>query len=388
MVLERIKIRSLRCYDQADIEVDPKFNAIVGLNGQGKTSLLEAIGLLAFFRSFRAAKNQEILRLESEEGRVSGTVFHEDLRYELSVKVWPHRKQASFNGKNCKLLSNYVGKLSAVSFSPVDLEIIRGAPENRRNWVDRIAQIYFSEHVDLTSEYQKVLRHRNRLLKEAIENRGRLNDDFELWTDQLCDLGAKIIANRVDAANQITPSIRAHYETLSKKKTHIIIKYLGADFGKEQSGQNSPAQGTFWITEQVREMLKAGLRKTLQRDMILGTTSMGPHRDDLELRMSGSPVKAFGSQGEVRSLVLAMRLAEVEKQKETKGYSPLLLIDDFSSELDANRRKFLLDYLIDSGSQVFLTTTEETRLGKVFAVKEGRISSHDNGFSKDRHQQL
>ncbi len=388
MVLERLKIRNLRCYDQADIEVDPKFNAIIGLNGQGKTSLLEAIGLLAFFRSFRAAKNQEILRLESEEGRVSGTVCHKHLRYELSVKVWPHRKQALFNQKHCTLLSDYAGKLSAVSFSPADLEIIRGGPENRRSWADRIAQVFFPEHVDLVSDYQKVLHHRNRLLKEAAENQGRLKDDFELWTEQLCDLGAKIIANRADAIDQITPSICAHYETLSNRKTHIIINYLWACFDKEQSRQNSPAHGTFWIAAQAREALKKGLQKTLQRDLLLGTTLMGPHRDDLDLQMNGKPAKALGSQGEVRSLVLAMRLAEVEKQKETKGYSPLLLIDDFSSELDENRRKFLLDYLTDSGSQVFLTTTEETRIGKVFAVKEGRISFHDNGFSRDRHQQL
>ena len=374
MVLQHLKIYNLRCYDQAEVDLDSKFNVIIGLNGQGKTSLLESIGLLSFFKSFRGAKNNEILRLNQNEGRVSGKVSHEGLEFEIDVKVWPHRKQASFNGKSCKYLSEYVGKLSAVSFAPSDIEIIRGAPENRRGWLDRLAQIFSPTHVDDVSNYQKNLDQRNKLLREYASGRiSQLGSEFDIWTEQLAFFGSKITANRIYAARQSVSEIERHYERISNEKIPVILQYFREGFSEEESGQLDVSHDTFSTSEDYHSSLKNKLEVVLQKDRILGSTSVGPHRDDLEVFMAGNLAKAFGSQGEVRSLMLAMRLAEVEKHKEVKGYSPLLLIDDFSSELDAKRRKFLLEYLTDSGSQVFLTTTEEVRLGKIFQVNEGRI---------------
>lgn len=382
MILENLRLVNFRIYDQTEIAPDPRFNIIVGLNGQGKTSLLEAIGLLAFLRSFRQARNTEMLRLQSEEGIVTGRVRQGDLTYDLAVRLWPHRKQATINKKTCRYLSEYVCRVSAVSFSPSDLEIIRGAPENRRLWIDKLAQIDQPTHADAVVRYQKILEHRNRQLKAVAEGRAsKLPDDFVVWTEELISRGSEIIHNRIHSVEKSVDKIAQYYTEISHENLTIGIRYLSDIIGKDPYGQRHLSS-----LELIDQAFRKSLDASLKKELILGTTIVGPHRDDLEFDFGGNPVKAFGSQGEVRSLVLAMRLTEVEAYRKAQEVDPILLIDDFSSELDARRRKFLLGYLARSSSQVFLTTTEDLNLGKVFFVEKGRIVLHDNGTVGDEQQ--
>lgn len=369
MKLEQVRLYNFRCYPEAEIFPDARFNVIYGLNGQGKTSVLEAIGLLTFLRSFRNAKNAEMLRFGQSEGLVSGRVSSGDLSYQLAVKVWPNRKQATFNGKSCKYLSEYVGRLSSVSFSPTDLEIVRGSPENRRVWIDKLAQVIDPTHADAVARYQKILEHRNRQLKAVSEGRQqRLGEDFETWTDELVLWGSKIIHNRIHSVDKTGDRIEKYYGQIAGENVPINIEYQSEILAKLTTGHATP-----YSLELLSQALRIGLQNSLPKEQILGTTIVGPHRDDLAITMASHPVRAFGSQGEVRSLVLAMRLTEVETCKDVQGVSPILLIDDFSSELDSERRKFLLDYLCDSESQVFLSTTEELRLGKEFYVENCEV---------------
>lgn len=371
MRIEQVRLYNFRCYHDVEITPDQRFNVIYGLNGQGKTSLLEAIGLLTFLRSFRGAKNSEMLRSGQSEGLVSGLVSSGDLQFRLAVKLWPSRKQATFNGKSCRYLSEYVGKISSVSFSPTDLEIIRGSPENRRAWVDKLAQIFDPAHADAVARYQKILEHRNRQLKAVSEGKAsHLPADFETWTEELILWGSKIVHNRIHSVEKTGDKIEKYYSQIAGENVDINIEYQSEILSKISHGQATP-----YSLELVGQALRLGLQNSLPKEQILGTTVVGPHRDDLEITMSGHPVRSFGSQGEVRSLVLAMRLTEVETSKAVQGVSPILLIDDFSSELDARRRKFLLDYLCDSDSQVFLSTTEELRLGKEFLVEGCDVGS-------------
>ncbi|MBI3556814.1 MAG: DNA replication/repair protein RecF [Deltaproteobacteria bacterium] len=379
MVLEQLRLYNFRCYDNAEFRPDPRFNVIVGLNGQGKTSILEAIGLVAFLRSFRNAKNSELTRFDESESCVTAMVNNRDLRAQLAVKIWSNRKQATFNGKSVRFLSEYVGKISAVSFSPTDLDIIRGAPENRRIWCDKISQTFDPEHTDIAVRYQKNLIQRNRILKMVAEGRAsRLPDDFEVWTEELCSWGAKMIHNRIHSVDKTVDKIRRYYQEISGENTGINIRYISDIFDEVPCGQQSQVS-----LELIAQLLRKKLDASSAKEKVLGTTTVGPHRDDLEMTMEGHLARAFASQGEVRSLVLALRLTEVEIYKTFQGLSPILLIDDFSSELDARRRKFLLDYLAESDSQVFLSTTEELQIGKTFVVREGKISSSEtiaNGY--------
>lgn len=370
MHLERLSLLNFRCYKALDFVPDTRFNVIYGLNGQGKTSILEAISLLGSLKSFRHAKNSEIIRLGELEGRVSGFLANDDIHYQMDVKLLPHRKSGTINGKTCRYLSEYVGQISSVSFSPSDLEIIRGSPENRRTWLDKISGIFFSDHWDGLNRYQKVLEQRNRELKALSD--GKVNAlplDFDVWTQELIRLGSKVIHNRIHTVDNFVDKTQDYYRQISRSNEFINLNYISGIFEEVPSRQDRS-----YSLEQINQTFEKKLQSTLPKEKILGTTLAGPHRDDVEFFLSGNLLKAFGSQGEVRSLVLAMRLAEVWMYKESRNINPLLLIDDFSSELDSERRQFLLEYLQQSPSQVFLSTTETIALGKRFFIADGVLT--------------
>lgn len=369
MHLEQLSLSNFRCYKTLSFTPDRHFNVISGLNGQGKTSILEAISLLGTLKSFRHAKNAEIIRLGETEGKVTGFLCHDDLRYQMDVKLLPHRKSGTINGKTCRYLSEYVGQISSVSFSPADLEIIRGSPENRRSWIDKVASIFFEDHWEDLHRYQKILEHRNRELKSLSDGKSRvLPDDFGVWTQEFLKFGSKVIHNRVHSVDNFVDKIQDYYREISRSNEFIKINYISGIFEEVPSRQDRS-----YSLEMIYQAFEKKLAETLPKEKILGTTMAGPHRDDVEFYLAGNLLKAFGSQGEVRSLVLAMRLAEVWMFKENRKTDPLLLIDDFSSELDSERRRFLLEYLLESPSQVFLSTTETIAIGKRFFVSDGSL---------------
>ncbi len=375
MILTQLRVIDFRCYDNIVItDLDHRFNVIYGQNGQGKTSLLEAIYLLTTYKSFRGAKNNEMLRHGMSAAFIQGTVLSDDLNYSLEIKIHGNRKQALLNQKPCKLLSEYVNKVSSVCFSPNDLEIIRGTPELRRNWIDKVAATHDINYINTLVDYQKALDQRNKLLKH-LKERGQFlkTDEIDVWDQAIAEHGAKIILFRMKICKEFEPKIEQQYSQITNRKNLIKIQYFHTNIDEEVTRQNHQKHDSFLSLETLRDSLKKRLGSTFQRDMALGSTSVGPHRDDLHFKLDGHSLRTFGSQGEVRSLALAMRLSEVETIKELRGHSPILLIDDFSSELDLSRRTFLLDYLTKCGSQVVLTTTERLNLGKSFKVSEGRI---------------
>lgn len=380
MRLSKITLFQFRNYEHLEIDFNEHLNVIRGYNGQGKTNLLEAISLLSSYRSFRNAKNNELIfkNENKDQARIFGEVVKDGYIFTLEVNIWPHRKQALVNHKHCRFLSEYLGKLNSVSFTPADIEIVRGEPKHRRGWIDKIAQVYEPTHFDETHDYQKVLDQRNKLLKNALKSRSRPDEvQLQLWTEQLAQHGVKIIQNRISAARLIQPKIEYFLERISNAKTPVFIEYFYSFEDEGISRQISEINDKFLLLKH---------EESKSKDLVLGTTTVGPHRDDLGFKMGRFQARSFGSQGEVRSLVLAMRLAEVEVYLEKTGDHPLLLIDDFSSELDQKRREFLLDYLNVSPCQVFLTTTENIQRGKVFEVNSGRIRSHVDEHTVSRQQ--
>lgn len=384
MVLNELKLFQFRCYSGVCLRPHPKFNSFIGQNGQGKTSLLEAIGLLGTLQSFRHAKTEELLMFNCNEAHISGKVSNEDLNFNLEVKIYPHRKRATLNQKFCRFLQEYISKVAVVSFSPSDLEIIRGEPNLRRSWIDRVSQIYFCEHVDSLSRYKKILDQRNMLLRLIAEGRlDSLPKDFEIWTEELIKEGSKIFLNRLLVASQSIEEVNAFYTAIAgldvyeknQELYYITIEYLSTIFRKVPCRQASS-----FSLELIENTFRDRLKESFLKERALGTTAVGPHRDDLEILLKGKPIKAYGSQGEVRSLVLAMRLAEVELFKLVQGVDPLLLIDDFSSELDSSRQKYLLGFLFKTDSQVFLSSTEKMNYGCSFKVENGRILANDHEY--------
>lgn len=372
MNLKSIRLFQFRCYEDSTIDFDSQFNVISGMNGQGKTSILEAIFLLSTLKSFRLGKNAELIHKGREVALVSGVGEHLGLESELGLKISPKSKLSTVNGKTCRFLSEYVGKMAAVAFNPSDLEIVRGVPEYRRNWLDRIATVFDPQHIDFCSRYQRVLVQRNKELRKfSLGLIPQLEDDFYAWTEELIRLGAEVIHRRMKAVDNLGDQVRYFYEMISQTSDSLSFSYESSVFSGEDAGQ-----GREISLESVTQSLTNSLQCVEKREKVVGSSLIGPHRDDLRMIFNGNLLKAYGSQGEVRSTILAMRLAEVQLYRETQAVDPILLIDDFSSELDSRRRNFLLDYLETVGSQVFLSTTESLSLGRVFNISEGRVAVH------------
>ncbi|MGE4232125.1 MAG: DNA replication/repair protein RecF [Bacteriovoracia bacterium] len=378
MILSHLRLFQFRCYPELIYTPSPAINVIYGQNGQGKTSILEAIGLLALSKSFRGAKNDEMVQFNKEQGMVEALVHNNDINVDLRVEITGGRKRFLINGKSATHLADYLGRFSAVSFSPSDLEIIRGEPESRRNWIDRLSCLFFSNHIEALTSYKRVLDQRNRQLKELVRGERRaLFEDFDAWTAECVKWGAEVIHNRIHSVDNSVDKIIEFYEQIAGKRENLTIEYVSNIFREDLSGQAS--KNSIKIEKQgFAERLEQQLFKEKKREQTLGTTLVGPHRDDLLFRFGNNEVKKFGSQGEIRSLVLAMRLAEKELHKQQKLIDPVVLIDDFSSELDQQRRHFLQRYLVEkSTSQVFLSTTERLWEDEEFAkhveIEEGRL---------------
>jgi DNA replication and repair protein RecF len=368
MRIEKIHLWNFRCYNEIEAEFSRGFNVITGLNGQGKTSILEAVYLLSSLKSFRASKNAELIRWHEDLAQIKGQVSHNEINTELSLRIFPRQKSALVNGKRCQYLTEYVGKMRSVAFSPNDLEIIKGAPELRRNWMDRATALLFLDHTELSVRYGKILQQRNRCLADFVAGRGRLGSDFEIWTDQLVVVGAQIINNRIVALREIEPYVNRAYGTISGGTKRIKL-----DYKSQMSDGLGTGQVCLGSVESISQILKEKQEDLLSKESILGVTLFGPHKDDMEFTLDNQSIRSFGSQGEVRSAALSLRMTEIELHKSVVHVEPILLVDDFSSELDEKRRNLLMEYLYQSGSQVFISTTEKINIGNTIEIFEGRI---------------
>ena len=372
MHLRNLRLVDFRCYGSLELSFDPGINYVYGCNGQGKTSLVEAVCLLSTMRSFRGAKNAELIRWGVEAGaHIEGTLAHGQITTEISLAVAPGSKVARINGKACRLLSEFFGRFPVVAFSPSDIEIIRGGPEERRAWTDRLSTIVDVSHADRASRYHRALIQKNRLLKEFAQGQKPLGEEFHVWNEQLLELGAQIIHSRMLACREFEPVVTQYYQRISGGSARVGIQYESTALSEQETGQ-----GDVPSVDSISQFLKEKQEDMLRKECLLGTSLVGPHRDDIKLSLQNKSLRNFGSQGEVRTAVMAMRLSEGDVLARVRQAPPILVIDDLSSELDAQRRGFLVDYLNSTPSQVFLTTTEEHGFGKKYLVIDGKVSAH------------
>lgn len=364
MILNSLKLYHFRCHSHLELKFDPTLNIISGLNGEGKTSILEAIGMLSHFKSFRMAKTSELVQKGQSEASISGKAFNPKIgTFDISIQFKENKKSILINHKKCDYLSQYFGKFYAVIFSPSDLEIIRGGPEMRRSWIDRAASIFFSDHVEILLRYNTLLKQRNSILRKfSTRLLKSLPSDFEIWSEQLSLYGAKIMQNRKISLNYFAPKISEFYERISNQCKFFFFNYKSEI---STDGMETP---------ELAQALLERFQTLFSKESILGTTLVGPHRDDVTILVENSPIKSYASQGEVRTFVLSMRLAEVEIYQEWLKNNPVLLIDDFSSELDHKRREFLLDFISKKNLQVFITTTEKLALGLNYHLENHQLS--------------
>lgn len=338
-----------------DIEIDSfdEMNVICGENAQGKTNLLEGIWLFTGIKSFRGAKDSAFVRFGCEKAELNINFSADGIENDAKIEIKEHRA-ATFNNNKLKTPSLMAGKFNATVFSPNDLGLVRDGPSVRRRFIDiAIGQLYPS-YISAIKNYMRAVTQRNSIIKDYRYD-STLSVMLDVFEDEIAVNGGKICETRKKYIERLDEFLPAVYDGLSSGKEKLETEYI-TSVGEEN----------------LRQAL-VGSRKT---DMFTGITSIGPHRDDIEFKINGISARNFGSQGQKRSVALALKLSEAEVINKVSGEYPVFLLDDVMSELDPERQNYILNHI--KGIQSFITccdpsNVERLKSGKIFEMRNGRI---------------
>lgn len=339
MQIKELTLKKYRSYEDKKIEFSPRVNVIVGKNALGKTNILEAIFFMIIGKSFRTSHEKEVIKWQNENGYIKGE-FEKKYR-EIEIEMFfssLHKKAIKIDGVGIKRIGELLGSVNAVFFSPDELKLIKNSPEERRRFMNIILSQTNKSYFYLLGRYEKVLANRNKLLKSSHDINA-LSDTIDIWNRALAELAEKIYKERAKLIDELSPFAKKAQEYLSGGKENIEIEYKSSFKGEDYA----------------KKMLK-GLEKNLEKDFKLGYTSLGVHRDEIDIYLNGEEVKSFGSQGQQRTVALSLKLAELEIIKNRVGEEPILLLDDVFSELDKDRRRKLIKFT--SKAQTIITCTD------------------------------
>jgi DNA replication and repair protein RecF len=369
LIVRELRLRNYRNVIELEIEFDSSVNLLLGSNAQGKTNILEAIGVLAIGKSHRTNKDKEMVRWESEQTVIAASLTKKSGTAELEIRIGAEGKRAKINGLNQNKLSQYIGTLKTVIFAPEDLDMIKGTPTIRRRFLDMELTQIEPSYLHHLSTYQKTLIQRNHLLKDTSSgnNKKTMMDVLEVWNEQLAIHGSKMITKRQNFIEKLQRWSAKIHSGITDGEEQLQIKYMhGFEDTKDEST--------------VLEQFVVKLSELREQEFRRGMTLVGPHRDDLVFIVNGKEVQLYGSQGQQRTVALSVKLAEIDLIFEETGEYPVLLLDDVLSELDEKRQTRLIESFQDK-VQTFITGTgmeniQLHKLGKVrkFIVQQGAIS--------------
>ncbi|WP_425059455.1 DNA replication and repair protein RecF [Sporomusa carbonis] len=364
MRVKKLTLRNFRNYVNLNINFTANINVFVGLNAQGKTNLLEALYFAAMGRSHRTNTDQELICWEQPAASVEVVFFRQDVENCLKVKLIAGQNKEILYNSHPLPVREIIGSLNAILFSPEDLLLIKGAPALRRRFLDNeISQASPAYYRQLLS-YNRLLSQRNNLLKKIRE--GKAGSDLLVpWDEQIAVASANIVKKRKDSVKKLTMLANLHHRKITGSRENLTVAYY-----LNGANQDKIEDLSGWYYEQ--------LNRLQQQDIMSGSTNIGPHRDDLIFSVNGKNLRNFGSQGQQRTGVLALKLAELEFIKSETGEYPILLLDDVMSELDAGRRSELLLFIRER-VQTFITAADEqyfseVKLGKFYRIMNGTVT--------------
>ncbi|CAA7599824.1 DNA-binding, RecF, conserved site [Acididesulfobacillus acetoxydans] len=357
MRINYLALRNFRNYIAVDLEFPPGTSVFAGFNGQGKTNLLEGIYYLLHGRSYREG---ELIRWGERYFHLEGEFALGERNIHIEAYSQGRRKVMKVNGSPVRKLSEYLGTVNAVSFAPDDLTLVKGGPSERRKFLDQhIAQIQ-PRHIAILNSYNKALQQKNALLKTNLTLRDK-QQQISLWNEQLVNFGCKIIANRMELVEPLAQCTAEIYSEISGRRERFGMLYRS--LGKNDAREAIALFPSFLQDKQSEEIERR-------------ISFLGPHRDDLYFRLGDKPARLYASQGQQRSIVLSLKLAQMRLIKDLKSEYPLLLLDDVLSELDKERQEFLLSFIRTANIQTLLTMTNGEKFpgnSAVFYVEEGKI---------------
>lgn len=357
MWIKKIKINNFRNYKSQEINLEKNINLFYGENAQGKTNIIEAIFLSSMGKSFRAKKDKEMISLGEEKSIIE--IEYEKIDRDGKIKIeLGNKKIVYINGIKIKKLSELLGNINVVIFTPDDINILKGGPQNRRRFLDIMISQLRPNYMYNLNLYLKTLEQRNNYLRQ-IREENKNENMLDIWDEELANYAINIYKYRKEFIEKIKEKIKKTHEEITNNKEEIKIEYLSECISKEK----------------YLELLKQ--RRKL--DIIKGYTTKGIHRDDFIIYINDKELSTYGSQGQHRTAILSLKLSELNIVKEEIGESPILLLDDFMSELDEKRRKNFLEKIEDV--QVIITCTEkidiENKKILVYNVKSGNTEKEN-----------
>lgn len=368
MKLKSIQLSNFTNYEKAASEFNDNINIFIGENAQGKSNLLDSIYFLSTIHSGRNHRDKELIKWGRDSFELSAHFLNKNGENQVQMKVG-NKKEVSINSYKIEKKKEYIGFLTVILFTPEDLYLIKGDPSLRRNYMDNeLIQTDVEYYLNLI-KYKKILEQRNNLLKKAWKN--GISNDMDVWEEQLAQAGAKIVKKRIEFLEQIKPLAKVIHSSITNNVENLDIEYIASLSLDELMKNNNPENFLLYY--------KKTLKDNRRNDMERGYTTIGPHRDDLELSINSTSVRKYGSQGQQRTAALSLKLSEIEFIKEITGEYPILLLDDVLSELDKKRKNKLLQAIEDK-VQTFITTTDINDLdenlkkkGKIIEIREGNI---------------
>ncbi len=350
MWVQALSLTDFRSYEQLDLEFAPGVTTFVGMNGQGKTNIVEAIAYLATLSSHRVSADAPLIKSGSSSAVVRARVREDERSVGVDVQILERgSNKARINQSPVTRARDVLGIVRAVVFAPEDLALVRGDPADRRRFLDEVGVQRHPRLSGVRADYDKVLRQRNALVKSAIgKPRSSIASTLSVWNEQLSRLGADIAAARAQLIEDLRPFIRSAYESIAGG-AHVDIRYRPSSPRMLQEAET--------LDETLRDRLELALDADLDDraddEARRGITLVGPHRDEVDLTLNGLPVKGYASHGESWSMALALRLAAADVLR-SDGVDPIVILDDVFAELDASRRTHLAE-LVGQATQVFIT---------------------------------
>ena len=363
MKINKLNLKNFRNYIDLDIEFNDKLNIIIGNNAQGKTNILEAIYFLSITKSFLSVHDKTIIYKDADFSKVSGNIMVGNFKKNLSILINNEGKKIEVNQKLIKRHIDYLGNLRVIIFSPDDIRLLKDSPGNRRRFLNiELSQLY-DKYVKLLSEFNIVLKQRNEYLK--VCKNGNVNYEyFNILDEKYVDLSVSIYNYRNNFIKKLNEYIGDKYYSISGDYG-LVIKYI-CDIDIDS-----------------RDMMKNNmldrLNEVRNRDILYGNTTVGPHKDNFCFYLNENNLSMYGSQGQLKMSILALKLAEIDVFRSVSGDSPILLLDDIFSELDIEKRNKLINFLNDE-VQTIMTTTDLSEINKelvsianVYVIENGKV---------------
>ena len=359
MIARRLFTQNYRNLVSDSITFADGVNVISGQNGQGKTNMLEALCLFTGVRSFRGAKNQELIAKGEKFARMELDFFAEKREQSASLVI-TDKKQATLNGVKLAAATGFIGRFCAVVFSPDNMSLVKGGSNERRRFLDAAISQQFPTYPRLLVEYNRILAQRNAFLKKSAGRAG-FESMLEIWDEKLSKTGARISMKRAEYVARLVGKMSDIFDGISSGRDAIELRYACGFLHPASESETAAA-------------LKSQLEAHRASDLAQGCTNYGSHRDDLVISVNGMAARSFASQGQKRSCVLALKLAEASLLEESAGERPIAVLDDVMSELDGLRQDYLLNHM--EGWQVFISCCDPHT---VKGLDKGRILEVDKG---------